>query len=426
MSKPTSEAPADRHIAPALLPIEHISFVAPHISVLSNGAKLFWRNGLQNETSKIELHFAAGSATGDPLTASLCAGLLINGSKTKSAKQIQKALDAVGAYYDVSLSQETTVVTLYALKDQLLTAYEIFHESLFTAVFPLKELQELVHTRRQKFAVQAQKVSFLAQRQFQLSLLAQTVYANQIQLTDFDHADRAQIQAFHAQHYLKGLKKVFLVGDLSTQTLTAFEVLLNAYERKLPEPAPFTWQPEQGATHIEQEGALQSAVRIGRPLFNKTHPDFCAFSVLNTILGDYFGSRLMSNIREDKGYTYGIGSHIVENTKFGYFVIGTEVGVGTREATFSEIQHEFERLKTTLVPTDELELVKSYLMGQLLKSADGPYAMLDLFANVETMGLDLSYYDRYIAEIKAVDAYKLQELAQRYLNWEEMLIISAG
>jgi predicted Zn-dependent peptidase len=65
-------------------------------------------------------------------------------------------------------------------------------------------------------------------------------------------------------------------------------------------------------------------------------------------------------------------------------------------------------------------------MGQLLKSADGPYAMLDLFANVETMGLDLSYYDRYIAEIKAVDALKLQELAKRYLNWEEMLIISAG
>ena len=194
----------------------------------------------------------------------------------------------------------------------------------------------------------------------------------------------------------------------------------------IAERAPFSWQPEQGATHIEQDGALQSALRIGRPLFNKTHPDFCAFSVLNTILGDYFGSRLMSNIREDKGYTYGIGSHIVENNNFGYFVIGTEVGVQTRTATFIEIQKEFERLQTEPVPDEELELVKSYLMGQLLKSADGPYAMLDLFANVETMGLDLSFYDRYIAEIKAVDAQKLQELAQRYLNWDEMLIISAG
>ena len=426
MTQQTSPSVLDRNIAPQLRPIDHISFVAPAIYTLKSGAKLYWRNGLQNETSKIELHFAAGSATGDPLTASLCAGLLINGTAQKTAKQIQNALDAVGAYYDVSLSQETTVVTVYALKDQLLNAYQIFHESLFAATFPPKELQELVHERSQKFKVQQQKVSFMAQRHFQRSLFAGSVYAQQIQLEDFQNADRSAIQAFHQQHYLHGLKKVFLIGDISEEALQAFQVLLNAFESQIAARKAFEWQPEQGATHIEHEGAVQSAVRIGRPLFNKTHPDFCAFSVLNTILGDYFGSRLMSNIREDKGYTYGIGSHLVENNNFGYMVIGTEVGVQTRIATFTEIQKEFERLQTELVPAEELELVKSYLMGQLLKSADGPYAMLDLFANVETMGLDLSYYDRYIAEIKAVDALKLQQLAKRYLNWEEMLIISAG
>ncbi len=426
MTQQTSPSVLDRNIAPQLRPIDHIAFVAPAIYTLKSGAKLYWRNGLQNETSKIELHFAAGSATGDPLTASLCAGLLINGTAQKTAKQIQNALDAVGAYYDVSLSQETTVVTVYALKDQLLNAYHIFHESLFAATFPPKELQELVHERSQKFKVQQQKVSFMAQRHFQRSLFAGSVYAQQIQLEDFQNADRSAIQAFHQQHYLHGLKKVFLIGDISEEALQAFQVLLNAFESQIAARKAFEWQPEQGATHIEHEGAVQSALRIGRPLFNKTHPDFCAFSVLNTILGDYFGSRLMSNIREDKGYTYGIGSHLVENNNFGYMVIGTEVGVQTRIATFTEIQKEFERLQTELVPAEELELVKSYLMGQLLKSADGPYAMLDLFANVETMGLDLSYYDRYIAEIKAVDALKLQQLAKRYLNWEEMLIISAG
>jgi predicted Zn-dependent peptidase len=416
----------DRNIAPSLLPIDHISFVAPDTYHLINGATLYFRQGLQNETSKIELHFAAGSASGDALSASLCAGLLINGTKQKTAKQIQKALDAVGAYYDVSLSQETTVVTLYALKDQLLKAYQIFHDSLFGAIFPLKELHELVHERQQKFMVQQQKVSFLAQRLFQRSLFAGSVYAKQIQLEDFQGADRSAIIAFHEQHYLKGLKKVFLIGDISEAHLLAFQELLNVYQSEIPARQAFEWKPEAGATHIEQEKALQSALRIGRPLFNKTHPDFCAFSVLNTILGDYFGSRLMSNIREDKGYTYGIGSHIVENSNFGYFVIGTEVGVQTRTATYLEIQKEFERLQTELVSDAELELVKNYLMGQLLKSADGPYAMLDLFANVETLGLDLSFYDHYIAEIKAVDAKKLQELARQYLNWDQMLIISAG
>lgn len=426
MNAKTQSFITDRSIAPKLSAIDHITFIAPAIHVLNNDVKLFWTNGIQNQTSKIELHFAAGSTTADPLCASLCAGLLINGTTKKSAKQIQSALDAVGAYYDVSLTQDSSIVTLYALKDQLLKAYELFHESLFDAIFPVKEVKELAHERAQKFKIQEQKVGFLAQRQFQRSLFEGSAYARQIQLADFAHADRSAIQAFHKQHYLKGLQKVFLVGDLSEQDLTNLKALLSAYEiNKVPRP-DFEWVKSNTALHIEQEGALQSALRIGRPLFNKTHPDFIAFSVLNTILGDYFGSRLMSNIREDKGYTYGIGSHIVENQHFGYFVIGTEVGVHTRTATFEEIHKEFQRLQTELVSEAELELVKSYLMGQLLKSADGPYAMQELFANVASLGLDLSYYDRYIQQMKAVNPTQIQELAKRYLNWEEMLIISAG
>lgn len=416
----------DRSTAPPLQAIDHIAFVAPTLLPLQNGCPLYWNSAIQNQTSKIELHFAAGSATTQPLIASLCAGLLINGTNKRSAKQIQNALDSVGAYYDVSLGQDSAVVTLYALNDQLLNAYRIFHESLFEAVFPVKELKDLAHERAQKFKIQQQKVNFLAQRQFQKALFSGSIYAEQIQLEDFAKADRAAIISFHQTHYLQGLQKVFMIGDLNAADVSVLQDLLNQYQSNNTKRPSFDWNPTMGALHIEQEGALQSAIRIGRPLFNKTHPDFIAFSVLNTILGDYFGSRLMSNIREDKGFTYGIGSHVVENKQFGYFVIGTEVGVQTRTATFVEIQKEFSRLQTELVQEAELELVKSYLMGQLLKSADGPYAMLDLFANVEALDLDLSYYDRYIAQIKAVDAVQIQELAKRYLNWEEMLIISAG
>jgi predicted Zn-dependent peptidase len=134
----------------------------------------------------------------------------------------------------------------------------------------------------------------------------------------------------------------------------------------------------------------------------------------------------MSNIREDKGYTYGIGSYIVEHQNYGYFVIGTEVGVQTRTATFEEIQREFDRLKNELVPQEELALVQNYMLGQLLKSADGPYAMLDLFANVQQNGLGLDFYDQLIDRIRNITPERIQELAKRYLIWEEMLIISAG
>ncbi|MFM6945768.1 MAG: M16 family metallopeptidase [Flavobacteriales bacterium] len=416
----------NRSQAPALHPIEHIGFIQPEIIELTNGASIFWRNGINNETSKIELHFKAGSSVSTPIIASLCAGLLISGTTSKSARQIQKALDALGAYYDVTITQNEAIVSLYALKDQLLSAYTVFHESLFNASFPIKELQDLIAERRQKFMVQQEKVSFLAQRQFQRSFFAGSSYAQQIQLEDYDAVAIEEIKAFHSEHYLNGLLEVLVIGDLETSHLQELQNLLLQFKAAEKHPEHFTWQNEIGAIHIEQEGALQSALRIGRPLFNKTHPDFCDFSILNTILGDYFGSRLMSNIREDKGFTYGIGSYLVEHQSYGYFVIGTEVGVQTRIATFEEIQKEFDRLKNEEVPQEELDLVKNYMLGQLLKSADGPYAMLDLFSNVHHYGLTLEFYDHLIERIRNITPQRIQELAKRYLNWEEMLIISAG
>jgi predicted Zn-dependent peptidase len=416
----------NRSQAPALQAIEHIAFVQPTIISLTNGAQLIWRNGIFNETSKIELHFKAGSTIAQPIIASLCAGLLISGTPSKSARQIQKAFDALGAYYDVSITQNEAIVSIYALKDQLLAAYTVFHESLLAASFPHKELQDLISERRQKFLVQQEKVSFLAQRQFQRSFFAGSVYAKQIQLEDYDSVSLPDIKAFHQNNYLNGLLEVFVIGDLYQSEIQQLEKLLLTFKGAPRGNENFMWQNELGAVHVEQEGALQSAVRIGRPLFNKTHPDFCDFSILNTILGDYFGSRLMSNIREDKGYTYGIGSYLVEHQDYGYFVIGTEVGVQTRTATFEEIQNEFERLKNELVPAEELDLVKNYMLGQLLKSADGPYAMLDLFSNVHHYGLTLEFYDHLIERIRHITPQRIQELAKRYLIWEDMLIISAG
>ncbi len=165
---------------------------------------------------------------------------------------------------------------------------------------------------------------------------------------------------------------------------------------------------------------------MGRFLFPKSHPDYIDFQVLNTILGDYFGSRLMSNIREDKGYTYGIGSGVMDMNKTGYFVIVTEVGKEVLDKTLHEIKFELERLQNEPVPEDELDLVKNYMLGQLLKSADGPYAMLDMYNGVDMYDLNLDFYDRAIRQIKEITPARIRELAQQYLNFEDFLIITAG
>ncbi len=134
----------------------------------------------------------------------------------------------------------------------------------------------------------------------------------------------------------------------------------------------------------------------------------------------------MSNIREDKGYTYGIGSAMMELHNTSYFVIVTEVGKEVTEATISEIKNELLRLQTELVPEEELELVKNYLLGQFLKGADGPYAMLDLYNAVDQYGMTIDYYDRAIHETKTMTSERILALAKKYLDWSDLLIITAG
>jgi predicted Zn-dependent peptidase len=134
----------------------------------------------------------------------------------------------------------------------------------------------------------------------------------------------------------------------------------------------------------------------------------------------------MKNIREDKGFTYGIGSFVSELNDTGYFVIATEVGKDFVEQTIDEIKREIQILQTELIGEDELDLVRSYLLGQILKSADGPYATMDLFLSVEQHGLDLNYYNKYIEKIQTIQATELRELAQKYLAWDSLIVVTAG
>jgi predicted Zn-dependent peptidase len=167
---------------------------------------------------------------------------------------------------------------------------------------------------------------------------------------------------------------------------------------------------------IRRKDALQAAIRIGKQLFNRTHNDFFGMQVLNTILGGYFGSRLMTNLREDKGYTYGIGSALISLQHSGSFFITGEVGADVAKQAAAEIYKEIDLLRNNLVPDEELNLVKSYMLGKFLRSVDGAFAMGDMFMSVMETGLDMSFYNRYTEVIRSITALELRDLAQRHLD----------
>jgi zinc protease len=134
----------------------------------------------------------------------------------------------------------------------------------------------------------------------------------------------------------------------------------------------------------------------------------------------------MKNIREDKGYTYGIGSYVSELNNTGYLIIATEVGKDFRDNTIDEVRKEIERLQTELVEEAELDLVRNYLLGQILKSADGPYAMTDLFVGVSNYNLNLEFYNKYIQNVQTITPVEIRDLAIKHLNWDSFSIVTAG
>ena len=416
----------ERKNAPNVQEIEKINFISPLKIQLDENTSLFWMKEVQNETARLDFIFHAGTTRESNLVSSLVAGLIFSGTDKKTATDIHNELDDLGAFFDVGLGHESVLVSFYALQKNMLAVFKIFEDALEHVNFRQTEIDELINERKQKLKINYEKVGFLAQREFQKKLFHGTNYSRQVELEEYDSVKREVIIAYFKKYYQVGLRKIILVGALEENHVS--EITKRSKKWCISEPPIFesNFKNSKGFFPIEKKGAVQSAVRIGKTLFNKNHPDFLGFSILNTILGDYFGSRLMKNIREDKGFTYGISSTEAELAKSGYFMIGAEVGSAQKELAIHEIKYEIERLQKDLVPNEELELVRNYLLGQILKSADGPYAMNDLFQSVEAYELDLSFYERYIEKIKTIEAEELRELAVKYLAWDSMTIVIAG
>ena len=416
----------NRTISPEVKQIDKIDFVKPQIFDISKDVKLFFMKEVPNETARLDLYFDAGTVNGDAGIASFVNGMLLSGTDEKTSTQINNEIDELGGFFESGVSNENAVITMYSLRENVLPILKVMTNAIQNLVFHQHEVEELVNDRRQKFKTSMEKVSFLAQRAFQQRLFSESIYGRVTNESDFDTISTDSLKQFFKKNYLNGLTKVVVVGDLTQDEIDEIIDLIGSWASNSTTEFEKNIKNLKGYAHLVKDGAVQTAIRVGRMLFNKTHEDYNDFLILNTIFGDYFGSRLMSNIREDKGYTYGIGTMVAELHNVGYFIIATEVGKDVKDATLTEIQHEITRIQTELVGEEELNLVKNYLMGQLLKSADGPYSMTDLYMSVEPYGLDLDFYNTSIDSLNNITPERIQELAVKYLNWNDMTVVSAG
>jgi len=417
----------NRTIQPKVTKIKTVDFVSPKKYFVSDNCSMFHMKDVTDDTVRLDLYFDAGKIRGKSGIASFVNGVLLSGTAQKTSAEINEIVNGLGGFYNSGVSSENSVISIYCLREHLVEIFDTILDAIQHLSFEEKEVREFLSDVKQQFKINSEKVSYLAQRAFQQELFNNDArYSSVITKEDIENVQIDDLKSFHQEHYLKGLSKIVLVGNVPEKEV---KYIIDATQSMaLNHSLEFAknLQNKPGKKFVQKKDAIQSAIRVGKILFNKKHEDYLDFLILNTILGDYFGSRLMSNIREDKGYTYGIGSMMAELEENGYFLIATEVNHEVKEETLTEIQKEFKRLQTDFVPQNELKLVQNYMLGQLLKSADGPYAMMDLFLSVEAQNLDLELYNTAIQKIQEITPERIQELAVKYLNWEDFTVVVAG
>lgn len=417
---------------PAFKTIDKIDIIKAKKEKLNNGIDFFSINAGSQEITKIEFVFKAGMYYQPAaLIASTANTLIESGTRSYSANQISDGIDFFGSFLELEVGQDFAIVTLYSLNKYLDKSLKFVEEILKYPSFPADEFKIHLANKKQKHLINSQKVDIIARREFSELLFGKKhPYGVQVKDNDFERINLEEIKTFFNDHYHASNCTIIASGHLPNDIINTLNTFFgndswgNATTVKTSSVALET--TKQQKHFIERPDTIQSAVKVGRLLFNKTHPDYFKFQVLNTILGGYFGSRLMANIREDKGYTYGIGSGLASFVNGGYFAISTEVGADVTKQTLEEIYKEIALLRKDLVKDNELETVRNYILGHFLRSVDGPFSLADKFKGIWEFGLDYSYFDNYFKAVKTVTPTELRDLANKYLKEEDLIECVVG
>ena len=421
-----------RKIQPNIQPIQTNFILQAENFRLNNHIPVYAIHSGTEEIVKIDLLFRAGNwYQPKPLVATASNEMLQEGSKKYSSEEIAKHMDYYGALLSMNTNKDVGFITLLTLKKYLKETLAMLMDIITQPDYPPDELETYINQKKQDFLLEQAKVKNLSRRKFNEALFGtHHPYGKMLQLEDHNNLIRDDLVQFHQNHYHPSNCEILLTGKIDHTVYQVIKEIMGKSQwagkqpTHAPDFAPFTTQETEIFTPVDH--AVQSAIRIGKIMFGKHHPDYPGLQVVNTLLGGYFGSRLMKKIREEKGYTYGIQSMLVPLVNEGYFVIGSEVGSGVCRKAISAIYEEIKKLRTDKVKAEELTMVKNYMMGQLMRAFDGPISLSGTYLALMELRLKEDYYQQVIHTIKNISAEDILELANKYLNEEDMIRSVAG
>jgi predicted Zn-dependent peptidase len=420
----------NRKTAPESEEINNINFIQAQLFTLTSGLNIHYINAGTEDVIRLDLVFDGGINKQKQNAIAVATNtMLAEGTSKYSAKQISEKLDYYGAYLQNHCTADDSVVTLYCLKKHFGSCVPYIIEIISDSVYTEKELETYKTNSIQRLIVNEQKNSFLNRRIFYSSVFGkQSCYGNYSLSDDYENISRETLVSFFNDNYKKGLKYILIAGRVDESILRVCEQLFsqNPVSISTKKPIADFDYPLSKSCFIEKQDSVQSAIRIGRALFNRTHTDYSSIQLLNLILGGYFGSRLMRNIREEKGLTYGIHSSLESYIRAGCFYISTEINTQLQEKGLIEIYREISNLREKIIPTDELKLAKNYMMGSFLRSVDGPFSIMDRYKILIDYKLSHQYYYNFIEKIKAITSNNLIEVANKYLQEQDLIEVVVG
>ena len=392
---------------------------------LDNGVEVYAYEGGSQEVLLVDMVFDAGNTYEEKNWVAAATNFLLkNGTSSKTSFEITDAFEFYGAHLNRTCTNETATVTLHCLTKHFEEVIPLMGEIVAAATFPEKEIAILKQNQIQRLLLNLKKGDFIANRLIDEYLFGfEHPYGKYSVEQDYKNINREDLVAFYDKYYKHGKCVLFIAGKFPSN----IEALLNKHigqlslnKKEIKEQIhPIVSAVQKKYSIVNDAASVQGSIRLARPFPNRHHPDFPAAQVLNNIFGGFFGSRLMSNIREDKGYTYGIHSYLQNYKHAGAWMVSTDAGKDVCKATIEEVYKEMKKLRETLVEADELKLVKNYMLGALLGDLDGPFQIISRWKSYLLNDLTADYFYNTIKVVREVQPEQILALAKTYLKEED-------
>jgi len=420
----------DRKKGPPIHTNFDLSIKDVETTTLTNGIRLIELNTGTQEIVKVELVLKCGRVHESKIGAAKAAILLMReGSKGMTSSALAYTYDYHGASVKLTPGMEVSAINLVCMTKFFDKLWPTWIEMILNPAYPEDEVLKFKTIQSQKLKNQLSKNEVISYR-----LVSERIFGSEHPYgynTQPEHVmdlTREDIVEYYDKQVTFEGAIVVVSGRYSPAIRKQIVDSISSISKTSNQSKPHynTIQPKGETIYQKTENELQASIKMGCSLFARNHPDYSAFNFANTILGGYFGSRLMTNVREEKGYTYGIYSMLDCWSQGGFFYISSDVGSDLINPTIEEINNEINILKTEPVSDEELHMVKNYILGQALNLIDGPFATAQLVKGLYIKNLDPQDFQKNINIIKNMTSEQVLVMSNKYLDINNFTNVIVG